>query len=229
VGEGLLLDDAPHGTTARVIMPGEVMVMTRAQLDDVVKESPQLYAALVARAAKTISARLRQADATLVGRGRALGFGGHRTRTERDLLGERELPFEALYGVQTLRALENFPITGVALREFPELINALAAVKAAAARANRELGLLEPRIASAPDPGALKDSKTRLQEHLQSVSLPLPLYTVESVVGEPHAQHFRVECRVVSLGLLAHGEGTSRRRAEQEAAQQLLRQIPGAV
>jgi aspartate ammonia-lyase len=149
VGEGLLLDDAPHGTTARVIMPGEVMVMTRAQLDDVVKEAPQLYAALVARAAKTISARLRQADATLVGRGRALGFGGHRTRTERDLLGERELPFEALYGVQTLRALENFPITGVALREFPELINALAAVKAAAARANLELGLLEPRVAEA--------------------------------------------------------------------------------
>jgi ribonuclease-3 len=91
------------------------------------------------------------------------------------------------------------------------------------------LRLLEPRIASAPDPGALKDSKTRLQEHLQSVSLPLPLYTVESVVGEPHAQHFRVECRVASLGLLAHGEGTSRRRAEQEAAQQLLRQIQGAA
>jgi aspartate ammonia-lyase len=149
VGEGLLLDDAPHGTTARVIMPGEMMVMTRAQLDDVVKEAPQLYAALVARAAKTISARLRQADATMVGRGRALGFGGHRTRTERDLLGPRELPFEALYGVQTLRALENFPITGVALREFPELISALAAVKAAAARANLELGLLEPRIVEA--------------------------------------------------------------------------------
>ncbi|MCU0636370.1 MAG: lyase family protein, partial [Gemmatimonadaceae bacterium] len=165
IGEGLFLDDAPHGTTARVIMPGEVMVMTRQQLNEVIKEAPQLYAALVARSAKTISARLRQADATLVGRGRALGFGGHRTRTERDLLGERELPFEALYGVQTLRALENFPITGVTLREFPELIAALAAVKAAAAQANIELGLLEPRVGDAIIRAANEIRAGRHHEH----------------------------------------------------------------
>ncbi len=142
VGEGLLLDDSPHGTTARVIMPGLAVVITRQQLDDITREAPQLYAALVARAARSISERLRRADATLVGRGRTLGFGGHRTRTERDLLGEREVPFEALYGVQTLRALENFPITGIPLREFPVLIESLAAVKEAAAETNRELGLL---------------------------------------------------------------------------------------
>ncbi|MFN8716833.1 MAG: aspartate ammonia-lyase [Gemmatimonas sp.] len=142
IGEGLLLDDSNHGTTARVIMPGTAMVLTRAQLDDIIREAPQLYAALVARAARSISARLRRADATLVGRGRALGFGGHRTRTERDLLGERDVPFEALYGIQTLRALENFPITGIPLREFPVLIEALAAVKEAAAHTNHELGLL---------------------------------------------------------------------------------------
>ncbi len=143
VGEGLLLDDSAHGTTARVIMPGIAMVLARAQLDDITRESPQLYAALVARAARAISARLRRADATLVGRGRALGFGGHRTRQEHDLLGERDVPFEALYGVQTLRALENFPITGIPLREFPVLIESLAAVKEAAAQTNFELGLLE--------------------------------------------------------------------------------------
>ncbi len=143
VGEGLLLDDSAHGTTARVIMPGTAMVLARAQLDDITREAPQLYAALVARAARAISMRLRRADATLVGRGRTLGFGGHRTRSEHDLLGEREVPFEALYGVQTLRALENFPITGIPLREFPVLIEALAAVKEAAAQSNLELGLLE--------------------------------------------------------------------------------------
>ena len=142
VGEGLLLDDSPHGTTARAIMPGTAMVLTRTQLDDITRESPQLYAALVARAARAISQRLRRADATLVGRGRALGFGGHRTRTEHDLLGDREVPYEALYGVQTLRALENFPITGIPLREFPVLIEALAAVKEAATLTNQELGLL---------------------------------------------------------------------------------------
>ncbi len=143
VGEGLLLDDSRHGTTARVIMPGTAMVLTRQQLDDITREAPQLYAALVARAARAISDRLRKADATLVGRGRTLGFGGHRTRVEKDLLGEREVPYEALYGIQTLRALENFPITGIPLREFPVLIEALATVKEASALTNRELGLLE--------------------------------------------------------------------------------------
>ncbi len=142
VGEGLLLDDSPHGTTARVIMPGTALLITRAQVDEITREAPQLYAALVARAARAISARLRKADATLVGRGRTLGFGGHRTRTEHDLLGDREVPFEALYGIQTLRALENFPITGIPLREFPVLIEALAAVKEAATATNLELGLL---------------------------------------------------------------------------------------
>jgi len=146
VGEGLLLDDAPHGTTARAIMPGTALIMTRSQLDDMIKESPQLYAALVARAARSISERLRRADATLVGRGRTLGFGGHRTRTEHDLLGDKEVPFEALYGVQTLRALENFPITGEPLREFPELIEAMAAVKEAATLANQELGLIDDEL-----------------------------------------------------------------------------------
>ena len=106
------------------------------------KESPTLYAALVGRAARAISQRLSAVDATLVGRGRTLGFGGARTRVEHDLLGEREVPDDALYGVQTLRALENFPITGMPLREFPALIEALAAVKEAAALANAELGLL---------------------------------------------------------------------------------------
>jgi len=70
-------------------------------------------------------------------------------RREHDLLGEREVPNSALYGVQTLRAIENFAISGVELCDFPTLIAAIAAVKEAAAEANRELGLLEPQIADA--------------------------------------------------------------------------------
>jgi len=65
------------------------------------------------------------------------------------MLGERDVPASALYGVQTLRALENFAISGVPLRDFPTLVGAIAAVKEAAAEANRELGLLEPGIADA--------------------------------------------------------------------------------
>lgn len=71
------------------------------------------------------------------------------TRLEHDLLGERPVPADALYGVQTLRAIENFPISGVPIGEFPTLIAALASVKEASALANEELGLLDPEIARA--------------------------------------------------------------------------------
>jgi aspartate ammonia-lyase len=65
------------------------------------------------------------------------------TRTEHDLLGERAVPADAYYGVHTLRALENFPITGNSIAIYPDLIRALACIKEAAARANHELGLLD--------------------------------------------------------------------------------------
>ncbi|HEX6064457.1 MAG TPA: lyase family protein, partial [Longimicrobiales bacterium] len=66
------------------------------------------------------------------------------TRREQDLLGEREIPAHRYYGVQTLRAVENFPITGITIAQYPLLINAIAAVKHAAALANRDLELLAP-------------------------------------------------------------------------------------
>ncbi|MHB0947875.1 MAG: aspartate ammonia-lyase [Gemmatimonadaceae bacterium] len=149
VGEGILLDDSIHGTSAIALEPTRTLVITRDVVRVALKERPSLYAALVGRAARAISQRLRAADATLVGRGRTLGFGSERSRKEHDLLGERDVAAEALYGVQTLRALENFPITGTPLREFPELIVALAAVKSAAARANEQLGLLPSGLADA--------------------------------------------------------------------------------
>ena len=65
------------------------------------------------------------------------------TRREHDLLGDRDVPADAYYGVQTLRAAENFHITGVPLSHFPKLIEALALVKQAAARANNQLGALD--------------------------------------------------------------------------------------
>jgi len=147
VGEGLLLDDSLHGTSARAIVKTKAYILTHEQIQDMLKETPALYAALVGGAARAIKQRLSAVDATLVGRGRTLGFGGTNTRCEHDLLGDRDVPDDALYGVQTLRALENFAITGVPLREFPALIEALAAVKAAAALANAELGLLPNDVA----------------------------------------------------------------------------------
>ncbi|MCZ2413171.1 MAG: aspartate ammonia-lyase, partial [Burkholderiales bacterium] len=67
----------------------------------------------------------------------------HRTRVEHDLLGDRAVPDNAYYGVHTLRALENFPISDTPISIYPALIRALACIKQAAAMANNELGLLD--------------------------------------------------------------------------------------
>jgi aspartate ammonia-lyase len=70
-------------------------------------------------------------------------------RKEKDLLGERDIPMEAYWGIHTLRALENFAISGTPISIYPDLVNALAAVKQAAALANRDVGLLDEARASA--------------------------------------------------------------------------------
>lgn len=64
-------------------------------------------------------------------------------RTEHDFLGDRPIPAEAYWGVHSARAVENFPISGQAVSQWPELVRALAYVKKAAAQANRELGVLD--------------------------------------------------------------------------------------
>jgi len=66
-----------------------------------------------------------------------------KTRTESDLLGKKEIPFDAYYGVQTLRALENFQISGVKTNFYPDYVKAYAIVKLAAARANTEVGRMK--------------------------------------------------------------------------------------
>ena len=71
------------------------------------------------------------------------------TRTEHDLLGERDVPAGRYYGIQTLRAVENFAITGIPIAHYPRLIKSLAYIKKAAALTNRELGLLDPALTDA--------------------------------------------------------------------------------
>lgn len=67
-----------------------------------------------------------------------------------------------------------------------------------------------------------KDPKTLLQEYLQSRRLPLPIYTVEQISGEAHQQTFTVSCQVEKFDHKTLGHGTSRRRAEQDAAMLML-------
>ncbi|MBI2865996.1 MAG: aspartate ammonia-lyase [Chloroflexi bacterium] len=84
-------------------------------------------------------------------------------RKEKDALGEREVPDEALYGVQTLRARENFAISGG--RPHPALVRASALVKQAATEANMALGQLEPRLGRAIVQAAAEVAAGQWQEH----------------------------------------------------------------
>jgi len=84
--------------------------------------------------------------------------------------------------------------------------------------------LFESQLAALPVVAALKDPKTRLQEILQARQQALPSYDIMAVSGEPHAQKFTVRC-TLDDGLVTTAEGSSRRKAEQEAARQALRQL----
>lgn len=76
------------------------------------------------------------------------------------------------------------------------------------------------------DPNTIdKDAKSKLQEYLQSKKIDLADYQVISIEGEAHAQTFKVSCEVKKLSIKTHGEGTSRRNAEQQAAKLALETI----
>lgn len=71
------------------------------------------------------------------------------TRLEHDLLGDRDVPADRYFGIQTLRAVENFSISGITIARYPGLIKSLAYIKKAAALTNHELGLLDREITDA--------------------------------------------------------------------------------
>jgi fumarate hydratase class II len=89
--------------------------------------------------------------------------GSSETRIERDSMGEMSVPADAYYGASTMRAVLNFPISD--LRKPRPFIKALGQIKQAAARVNRDLGLLDPRIAAAIDEAAQEVIDGRLDDH----------------------------------------------------------------
>jgi ribonuclease-3 len=82
--------------------------------------------------------------------------------------------------------------------------------------------LYAPLIESIDLSRDIKDAKTRLQEALQGVKLPLPVYTLEGAAGELHAQDFSVSCSIPKLGIITRAQGSTRRVAEQRAAELAL-------
>jgi aspartate ammonia-lyase len=143
LGEGSLTDDSPHSTSARAKIQTKVFCLHK----DFFATHGPIALKIFSNIARVISRRMRQTNAKAISSSAQYESG--RTRLEHDLLGERSVPYEYYYGIQTLRALENFNITGVTLNFYPVLVESLAMVKMAAAKANYDLGLLSRSLSDA--------------------------------------------------------------------------------
>jgi aspartate ammonia-lyase len=144
--EGVLLDDLPHAASGVALGDVRVWLIPRAVFEKVREDRPEVFYRMVGHIARRLSRRLQAANEHLVSRVSPVVT---TWRKERDSLGERELPDTAYYGVQTLRGMENFPVSGIPLHHFGHFIRSLAYVKKAAAMANRDLGVLRPERAGA--------------------------------------------------------------------------------
>ena len=143
LGEGSWAGDTPHSTSARALSDTVVYSINRAYFDEHGTATVKIFSNI----ARVISRRMRHANNLMVNV--AAQYESGQTRNEHDLLGERDVPNEYYYGIQTLRAMENFSISGVTLSFYPLLIQALAMVKMAAAMANTDLGLLKKSTSNA--------------------------------------------------------------------------------
>jgi len=143
LGEGSWAGNMPYSTSARAATDTRAFTVANTFL----QENPSLAVKVFANIIRIISRRLRHTYNCKANIAAQYEIGS--TRSEHDLLGDREVPIEYLYGIQTLRAIENFNISGVTLNFFPELIISLAMVKLAAARANTDLELLPVPISNA--------------------------------------------------------------------------------
>jgi len=147
LSEGSLMDNYPHSTSAKALTGTTALVIDAEHFKSFMKEHPATAGKVLSQIAKVISRRMRHSTTRVVNAGTQYLSG--RTRQEHDLLGYRDVPDEYYYGIQTLRAIENFNISGIAMAHFPVLVKALAMVKIAAAKANAELEILPLPIANA--------------------------------------------------------------------------------
>jgi len=143
LGEGSLSDDSPHSISARALKDTVVLTVNK----DFFTKSATTTLKVFSNITRIMSRRMRKANNKIINP--AAQYESGKTRREHDLLGERDVPFEAYYGIQTMRGLENFSISGTAINSFPAIIDGLAMVKEAAAEANFELGLLDEVIKNA--------------------------------------------------------------------------------
>lgn len=111
------MDDSPHSTSARTTIDSVIFVLSRDSFKQLMKEDNETAVAILSSIGRVISRRMSAANTRVINI--AAQYQSGRTRNEHDLLGNREVPHEYYYGVQTLRALENFNISGVTLDFHP--------------------------------------------------------------------------------------------------------------
>jgi len=141
IAEGALMDESPHTASAFTRIGATVWQVPRNVWQTIQQSHPDIFYRILARVAQRQSERLRYAADQLAGKaGPDVLLTA--VRREHDLLGDRDVPLSAYYGVQTLRGVENFPISGMPLKNFAHFVDGLAMVKKAAAQANCELGVL---------------------------------------------------------------------------------------
>ena len=148
-GEQSFLSAGTHTATGVTLTTAVLLDLDRETVLASLSQDGAAAIAVLSKVANVMHHRLLYSATPRTGREQAYASG--QTRRESDLLGPMDVPEDALFGVQTLRAVHNFPITGTPTSHFPAMIRALAMVKQGAARANAQLGLLDDAIAQAID------------------------------------------------------------------------------
>lgn len=148
IGEALLI--APvhkQGVNARVLVDSLIYTIERSALITLLEKRGDLALTLSSTVSQIIIRRMQHANSRYENISNLYTI--NQGRIEKDLLGEKLVPENAYYGVQTLRALENFDISGITLNFYPDFIRGLVKVKKAAALANSELGHIPPKTTAA--------------------------------------------------------------------------------
>src|ERR1043166_4620557 len=122
--EGVMLDDSPHASSAVTRQGAKVWQIARADLERVRAEKPDVFYRIVGRIAARLSERLRMAAERIAHEKTATVVSA--VRSEHDSLGDREVRDNAYYGVQTIRGMENFRISGIRMYHFEHFIRAFA-------------------------------------------------------------------------------------------------------
>ncbi len=149
VGEQAFLTASAHTASAETLGEARLLELPREAVLAKLEQDGGAAIHILTKVANVLHRRLLYTASGRTGREQAYASG--RTRSESDLIGQLEVPSDALFGIQTLRGMHNFPITGVPVSHFPGIVRSLAMVKQAAARANGRLGLLNADIAAAID------------------------------------------------------------------------------